>query len=120
MLRQIFVNAPYFVSILNIKLSLVTGASCVIKKTLTYSLKSLTISFMRRQHIRTIKSEMHQVPTSAHIEAKRFFAVSTAVKFLPSEQFSSVVDGDFVPNHWSVPIESVAVYYLRREKQLST
>lgn len=60
---------------------------------------------------------MLKAPTFAHIEAKRFFAISTAVKLLPIEQFPSVVDNDSVPYHRLVSIYTLTLHNLHKGKE---
>lgn len=56
--------------------------------------------------------------TLAGTEAKRLLAILSAVKPLPVQQPSGVVDGHFVSNHWLVSSVSWTLHNLWRQASI--
>lgn len=70
---------------------------------------------------RKVRYDHNASLTLAYVKAKRFLAISTAVKPLPVQQLPCVVDSNFVSNHRPVSIEPRALHNLHtQERQAST
>lgn len=65
----------------------------------------------------TFRFDCNTSPTLAHVEAKRFLAISTAVKLLPVQQPPCVVDSNFVSDHRPVSIKPRTLHNLHTQER---